>query len=265
MCELLGMSANVPTDIMFSFTGLMRRGGVTGPHRDGWGIAFYEGKGVRMFHDPAPGAESEIAKLVQRYPIKSELVIGHIRHANVGGVSLVNTHPFSRELWGRHWVFAHNGQLADFHPATGFYQPVGDTDSEAAFCDLLNRLRTQYQTPPSLEDFLPLLVEACDDYRRHGVFNCLFGNGDWLFSYCSSKLASITRRAPFGPARLVDVELAMDFQNEAAPNDVVTIITTEPLTSNEQWEPYQAGEWRLWRQGECLARSGAGALHKPID
>ncbi len=41
MCELLGMSANVPTDIVFSFTGLMQRGGRTGPHRDGWGIAFF--------------------------------------------------------------------------------------------------------------------------------------------------------------------------------------------------------------------------------
>lgn len=30
MCELLGMSANVPTDICFSFTGLMQRGGRTG-------------------------------------------------------------------------------------------------------------------------------------------------------------------------------------------------------------------------------------------
>ena len=47
MCELLGMSANVPTDICFSFTGLMQRGGLTGPHRDGWGITFYEDKGCR--------------------------------------------------------------------------------------------------------------------------------------------------------------------------------------------------------------------------
>ena len=41
MCELLDMSANVPTDICFSFTGLMQRGGGCSPHRDGWGIAFY--------------------------------------------------------------------------------------------------------------------------------------------------------------------------------------------------------------------------------
>ena len=50
MCELLGMSANVPTDICFSFTGLVQRGGGTGPHKDGWGITFYEGKGCRTFH-----------------------------------------------------------------------------------------------------------------------------------------------------------------------------------------------------------------------
>ena len=100
MCELLGMSANVPTDIVFSFTGLMQRGGKTGPHKDGWGIAFYEGRGLRLFQDPVASCESEVAKMVQRYLIKSEVVIGHIRHANVGKVSLVNTHPFVRELWG---------------------------------------------------------------------------------------------------------------------------------------------------------------------
>lgn len=116
MCELLGMSANVPTDIVFSFTGLMQRGGRTGPHRDGWGIAFYEGRGLRLFQDPAASCESEVANLVQRYPIKSEVVIGHIRQANVGKVCLSNTHPFVRELWGRNWCFAHNGQLADFTP-----------------------------------------------------------------------------------------------------------------------------------------------------
>ncbi|STV79659.1 glutamine amidotransferase [Klebsiella michiganensis] len=81
MCELLGMSANVPTDICFSFTGLVQRGGGTGPHKDGWGITFYEGKGCRTFKDPQPSFQSPIAKLVQEYPIKSCSVIAHIRQA----------------------------------------------------------------------------------------------------------------------------------------------------------------------------------------
>ncbi len=96
MCELLGMSANVPTDICFSFTGLMQRGGRTGPHRDGWGgITFYEGKGFRTFKDPKPSCESQIAELVQNYPIKSRAVVSHIRQANRGGVNLENTHLYT--------------------------------------------------------------------------------------------------------------------------------------------------------------------------
>jgi glutamine amidotransferase len=111
MCELLAMSANVPTDIRFSFTALAQRGGRTGTHTDGWGIAFYEGKGCRTLLDPSPSAESELARFVRDYPIKSGIVIAHIRKANRGRVALENTHPFTRELWGRRWTFAHNGQL----------------------------------------------------------------------------------------------------------------------------------------------------------
>jgi glutamine amidotransferase len=154
-------------------------------------------------------------------------------------------------MWGRNWCFAHNGQLADFNPAGGFYRPVGDTDSEAAFCDLLNRIRTEFPEPVSLEALLPVLVKACSEYRGKGVFNCLLSDGDGLFSFCSSKLVHITRRAPFGPARLKDVDVIVDFQAETTPNDVVTVIATEPLTDDEIWHRYAAGEWRLWRGGEC--------------
>jgi glutamine amidotransferase len=257
MCELLGMSANVPTDIVFSFTGLMQRGGGTGPHRDGWGIAFYEGRGVRLFQDPAASVESEVARLVQRYPIKSETVIGHIRQANVGQVSLANTHPFVRELWGRNWCFAHNGQLHDLRMSTDFYRPVGDTDSEAAFCDLLNRVRRAFPEPVTVEMLLPVLIQACLAYREKGVFNCMLSNGDWLFCFCSTKLAHITRRAPFGPARLKDVDVTVDFHAETTPKDVVTVIATEPLTDNEDWTLFQPGEWTLWRRGERIAHGKA--------
>lgn len=253
-CELLGMSANVPTDIVFSFTGLMQRGGGTGPHRDGWGIAFYEGRGVRLFQDPLASVDSEVARLVQRFPIKSETVIGHIRQANVGKVGLSNTHPFIRELGGRYWTFAHNGQLADFQPKPGFYRPVGETDSEAAFCDLLNRVRRAFPEPVPVEVLLPVLISACDEYRKKGVFNALISDGDWLFTFCSSKLAYITRRAPFGPARLKDADLTVDFHAETTPDDVVTVIATEPLTDNENWTLQQSGEWVLWWGGEVLAK-----------
>ncbi|SDR91230.1 glutamine amidotransferase [Halopseudomonas litoralis] len=254
MCELMGMSANVPTDICFSFSGLMQRGGRTGPHCDGWGVAFYEGKGVRCFHDPAPCHSSAVAQLIESYPIKSENVICHIRQANVGRVSLSNTHPFTRELWGQYWTFAHNGQINDFSAGPGPFQPVGNTDSEAIFCDLLNRLRSRFAEQPSQAQILASLTEACAEYAARGVCNMLLSNGEWLFTLCTTKLAWITRRAPFGPAHLRDVEMAVDFQEHTTPNDVVTVIATEPLTSNEHWHAYAPGEWRLWQGGETIGR-----------
>src|ERR1043166_4639208 len=111
MCQLLGMNCNVPTDICFSFTGFRNRGGGTDQHSDGWGIAFFEGKGCRVFLDPSPAVASPIADLVRNFPIRSTNVITHIRKATHGAIGLENTHPFMRELWGRYWIFAHNGTL----------------------------------------------------------------------------------------------------------------------------------------------------------
>ena len=106
MCQLLGMNCNTPTDVTFSFAGFAQRGGRTDHHADGWGIAFFEGRGARLFVDPGAAAESPVAELIRRYPIKSRNVISHIRKATVGAVTLENCHPFVRELWGRYWVFA---------------------------------------------------------------------------------------------------------------------------------------------------------------
>ena len=100
MCQLLGMNCNTPTDVRFSFSGFAQRGGRTGDHSDGWGIAFFEGKGVRHFVDHERAVDSPVAELIRRYPIKSSNVIAHIRKATQGVVSLQNCHPFVREREG---------------------------------------------------------------------------------------------------------------------------------------------------------------------
>uniref|UniRef100_UPI002FCD019E class II glutamine amidotransferase n=1 Tax=Marinimicrobium alkaliphilum TaxID=2202654 RepID=UPI002FCD019E len=52
-----------------------------------------------------------------------------LRQTNVGSACLANTHPFTRELWGRYWLCAHNGHWPVFSPAPSFYEPAGKTDS----------------------------------------------------------------------------------------------------------------------------------------
>ncbi len=262
MCELLGMSANVPTDICFSFTGLILRGGKTGPHSDGWGITFYEGKGCRNFKDPYPSCQSKIAQLVQSYPIKSKAVISHIRQANRGEVSLENTHPFTRELWGKNWTFAHNGQLTGYQELdTARFRPVGETDSELAFCWLLNKLDQRYPQPPTdMLEVFQYISACCDELRQLGVFNMLLSDGEYVMTYCSNNLHWITRRAPFGKATLIDEEVTIDFQQETTPNDVVSVIATQPLTDNENWHRMKPGEYGIFQFGELILENSLDLL-----
>ncbi len=255
MCELMGMSANVPTDICFSFSGLLERGGRTGPHKDGWGIGFYEGKGFRSFIDPLPCCNSELAGLIKNYPIKSHTVISHIRQANSGGIKLENTHPFSRELWGQHWCYAHNGQLKGFEQlACDVYTPVGETDSEHAFCWLLSQISLLDQEETSKCDFAYKMKPKLDHLRSLGVFNMLMSDSTYLYAYCSTKLSWITRKAPFGEANLKDVDLQVNFVNETTLSDVVTVVATEPLTHNEEWNTMSEGELVVFRNGSLICR-----------
>ena len=239
MCQLMGMNCNVPTDICFSFTGFQARGGATDVHRDGWGIAFFEGGGVRVFLDPQPSSDSPVAELVRHYPIQSLNVIAHIRKATQGAIGLENTHPFMRELWGHYWIFAHNGNLVDYRPdLDGSFLPVGQTDSERAFCHLLQTLRARFPAGMPARDLLHAAIEDfAAQVRPLGQFNFLLSNGDSLFAHRSTDLYYIVRQAPFAVAHLKDQDVSIDFSEVATQNDRVALIATQPLTDNETWTP----------------------------
>lgn len=254
MCQLLGMNCNVPTDIVFSFTGFAHRGGRTDTHHDGWGIAFFEGKGVRHFVDHQAAIASPIAELIKQYPIKSTNVIAHIRKATQGQVALENCHPFVRELWGRYWVFAHNGDLKEFAPQLdGSFTPVGNTDSERAFCFLMQELRRRFpDAQPGLAVLRQAIAELVAGIAAHGTFNMMLSDGTALFAHCSTKLCYIVRQHPFTAAHLSDEDLSVDFATVTTPRDRVAIIVTEPLTVNEKWTEFAPGELLVFVDGAPL-------------
>ncbi|ESQ84006.1 glutamine amidotransferase [Asticcacaulis sp. AC466] len=254
MCELLAMSANVPTDVRFSFSALAQRGGATGVHTDGWGISFYEHKGCRTIHDPNPSAQSELARFIRAYPIKSLMVIAHVRKANRGKTSLENTHPFTRELWGNAWSFAHNGQLKGIKKRKlGHYLPIGTTDSEHAFCWLLDELRALYPRRPSDSKLARTVSDLFADLRELGVFNALLSDGRSLYASCSTKLCYVERKAPFGQASLIDEDMEVDFAKETTPDDRVIILASTPLTRNETWTPVPPDTTLVIRKGERVS------------
>lgn len=266
MCQLLGMNANVPTDICFSFTGFRQRGGATDHHADGWGIGFFEDAGCRLFIDTEPSVSSPIAALVSAYPIRSRQVISHIRKATQGRTLLQNTHPFQREMGGRYWLFAHNGDLKNFTPPPGAMQPVGDTDSEQAFCHVLNEiLRACPNGRPSDDELITVVTRVAGHIAEHGTFNFLLSNGDWLLAHCSTQLTWIVRQAPFTVAQLSDEEVSVDFREHTSSNDRVAIITTAPLTSNETWTPVAPSTLLMFRDGALVISASTANTHNTAD
>ena len=252
MCQLLGMNCATPTDITFSFRGFSQRAGITSDHCDGFGIAFFEDKACRLFVDNQSAVESPIAELVRSYPIKSRNVIAHIRKATQGKITLENSHPFVRELWGRHWVFAHNGDLHGFKPElTGQFTPVGNTDSEYAFCYVLDQLVQHFgYKQPSILEIAQVLEKIVPDVAEYGTFNFCLSNGQALFSYATTKLHWLVRGYPFKPAQLIDLDVEVDFSAVTTSADRVAVITTEPLTQNEVWTAFQPGEFIVFQNGQ---------------
>ena len=256
MCQLLGMNSANPADLRFSFTGFAARGGLTDHHGEGFGVGFFEDKACRLFMDNQPAASSPVADLLKHYPIKSRNVVAHIRKATQGdGLRLENCHPFTRELWGRHWLFAHNGDLKNYKPGlTGDYLPVGNTDSELAFCELLQTLRAiSPREPCAIDRVFDALCKVTQRTAEHGVFNFLLSNGQAMFAHCSTRLWYLVRQWPFSNAQLVDSDLSMDFAQTNASNDRLCIIATQPLTRNENWQQLDPGQL-LWIEGGHVVR-----------
>ena len=262
MCELLGMECNVPTDITFSFTGFALRGGKTGPHADGWGLALYDGKYARSFLEPMPACDSPMAAFIRDNPIKTLLAVAHVRKKTRGRASLENTHPFKRTLWGRHWVFAHNGTLPFVrrHALTAEL-PVGETDSEHAFCWMLEQLRVAFPDgyPRQTRRLWSTIAELGGVLGAEGKFNFLLAEGRHLYARCGTKLCYIVRQAPFGRATLSDAELQIDFSSFTTPRDRVAVVATSPLTRDEVWQQGQPGTMWVFRGGQLRATLGSEA------
>ena len=96
-CQLLGMNCATATDFSIHWPDFCQRGGQTDVHADGWGLAYYQGKGLREFHDVEAASTSALASFLTSQKIRTHNMLAHIRYATSGQVELANVHPFARE------------------------------------------------------------------------------------------------------------------------------------------------------------------------
>lgn len=251
MCELFGISSRHPTGLRVSLTEFARRGGGTGPHSDGWGVAFLHDGDVQLIREPKPSAHSAHLRFIHDTHAPSSLAISHIRKATQGSVCLRNTQPFTRELGGRPHVFAHNGDLGpvrnDLDLSDTRFRSIGDTDSEHAFCYLLSRLEPLWHTAcrsgqiPPVSERLDIFEDFVGAMAAFGAANFLYSDGDCLFAHAHHRRQDDGELCAPGLHLLIrhhrdDVVPDEHVRDLRAADQEMALLASRPL-SDENWQP----------------------------
>jgi glutamine amidotransferase len=263
MCELLAMSARLPTTLHLSMDELSRHGGGTGPHRDGWGIAYVQDGDALIVREPDAAHASRHLAFLQSEDPKSTIVVAHVRRATQGPRMLRNTQPFSRELGGRIHLFAHNGMLLGIESEPRlrphWYRPIGDTDSEYAFCALLDRLRPLWDRGvPTVDDRLDEVAAFASELRRLGPANFIYTDGELIFAHGHRRRSDSGEIEPPGLHVLCRRCTAERDIGPHSSEQEVALVASVPL-SNEPWTPLAEGEIVVLSEGRVIRRMEARA------
>ena len=268
MCELFGMSSSVAVAVKYSLHEFAKHGGLLHQNKSGWGIAYHEGKDAVLVKEPEPASDSLWVRFIEAHPISTTCAIAHVRYATAGSPSFANTHPFIRELGGQRHLFAHNGSLPQIWSKmslnSGFFRPVGETDSEYAFCLLLERLLPlwhQAKEPPPLEERLDIISQVARELRSLGQINFLYSDGETLFVHAHQRRweenggFSEPREPGLSIISLDGTELATrGLHVKGADADVaITAVASVPLTA-EGWLPLPEGAVLALCRGREIGR-----------
>ena len=270
MCELFGLSSRGNVQFSYSLEEFALHGGRTHANKDGWGISFRSDKETFLVKEAAPASDSPWVQFIESQPIDCSLVLAHVRRASHGELTLENTHPFKRELGGRTHVFAHNGDVSEivdtYPPGSTRFQAIGTTDSEVAFCLLLERMQAIWDEPetaPSLEQRLEVLAESASELRKFGTANFLYSDNEYLFvhghqrRYDDNGVISEPRwpglqlyqKDPGTPGSLAagGVEIA-------ATEEPVVMAASLPLFDETNWKPIPEGSILALQNGQIVSQ-----------
>ena len=262
MCDLLGLSFNVPIRAKISLDVFQQRGQA---NPDGWGLAFYKELHLQIIKEPQSALNSSLYDFMERY-VHSNTIISHVRRSTRGNPSYLNTHPFYRHLKTEYkdneFAFAHNGtliQLEKLHYER--YKPLGETDSEQAFCHVLDLMAELESTIWTESDFNRIQEDLREINDGQNTLNCIFSDGSYLFCYSDENdynngLRFISQSAPFRSIelmspeeRLGNIELRSEIPSSLDQHGY--LISTRILTT-EDWIEFNNGELIVFKDGHIV-------------
>ena len=178
MCRIFGCVAAEPVSVRHELleaeNPLIRQ---SEHHDSGWGMAVYartEGAEPSLVRFPEPAFAGE--DLERATALRGRIFNVHVRRATLGGLTLVNTHPFRLG----NYSFSHNGTVIAYPRLLepGVATPVGETDSEAVFNYVM-----RYFDPGDVPGSLRRGMSAVVARSPFSGLNFLFSDGERLYAY----------------------------------------------------------------------------------
>lgn len=236
---------------------------------DGWGIGYYPGgePSVSVLKEPAPATGSIRSELVKAWDhLASSIFVVHIRTATWGQNSDANTQPFARSHGGRDWLAGHSGSLRERLVPSGRFEPIGATDSELVFCDLLERIaKAGWRSLGECD--LDVLRDELDDLNRYGGLSLVVSDGADLLVYAERRedqggLYTCQLLPPHGPSLAFgDDDLLIDLTRRGQFSRKGVLVSSNPLVRSDGrdmgWARVAPASLVLVRQGAIVREVAA--------
>lgn len=260
--------SDITSDILaFSFDGLSSPlielklpNSQQGSHSLGWGLAWYPGddKAAIVVKEPAAQDTQALKEAITDWQNFRSTVFFCKAKGSATGYTHHETQPFSRSFAGQDWLFMHNGdldkiELGKLHTSKSrFLEPLGRTDSELAFCYLLDNIHECNARLLSDVDCTVLLgwFEKLD---RLGSADMCISDGVTVACFFGTKSARALYYSRFQPP-----DHPTRFDSEAALVELVDPRDTYRTALIFSSSPFNAGNWLPMQPGQLIvARRGA--------
>jgi glutamine amidotransferase len=259
MCRLFGFRSVIPSKVHRSLLAAENALGVqSNYHPDGWGVAFDVDGTPHVTRSPLTALGDSLFHKLSGVAA-SQTVLAHVRKATQGPKTVFNCHPFQ---YGR-WVFAHNGDIPTFgarrEELVSAIAPelarfiLGETDSEIVFYLFLSRLLRSAPLGQRFEleqvmDALRGAVETVREVCDHGdgepaLLTLMVTDGELLAATQGGKALFWSTYKNRCSDR--DRCTSLSASCEAASRDGNVnhfIVSSEPLSGENVWQPFGAGE-----------------------
>lgn len=259
MCRLFGFRSVIPSKVHRSLLAAENALGVQSNfHPDGWGVAFYIDGTPHLTRSPLTALGDSLFHKLSGVAA-SETVLAHVRKATQGPKTVFNCHPFQ---YGR-WVFAHNGDIPTFGArrdelVTAIAPQLsrfilGETDSEIVFYLFLTALSRSAplgsrfeleQVMDALRSAVEVVRQVCDrGDATSALLTLLVTDGELLAATQGGRdLYWSTHKN-----RCADRDRcpSLSASCEAPSKDGSVnhfIVSSEPLSGENVWQPFGPGE-----------------------